>query len=259
MELEGGVFIVTGSATGLGAAVAQRLAAKGARVVINYTRSLSEAEATAAACRELGAEAILCRADVSVDDDCRRMAAEAVAQWGRIDGLVNNAAQSKIVPHADMEGLSADDFSRIFSVNVVGAFQMVRAVVPAMKEQGKGAIVNISSGSAFTGTGSSIAYAASKAALNAMTLSFARALAPEIRVNAVCPGVMQTRWWREGLGEDNYHAFITRYAQSAPLKTAGTTEAVADPVVWLLEGAEHVTGETILVDAGSHLGPAPSR
>ena len=259
MELEGGVFIVTGSATGLGAAVAQRLAAKGARVVINYTRSLSEAEATAAACRELGAEAILCRADVSVDDDCRRMAAEAVAQWGRIDGLVNNAAQSKIVPHADMEGLSADDFSRIFSVNVVGAFQMVRAVVPAMKEQGKGAIVNISSGSAFTGTGSSIAYAASKAALNAMTLSFARALAPEIRVNAVCPGVMQTRWWREGLGEDNYDAFITRYAQSAPLKTAGTTEAVADPVVWLLEGAEHVTGETILVDAGSHLGPAPSR
>ncbi len=259
MELEGGVFIVTGSATGLGAAVAQRLAAKGARVVINYTRSLSEAEATAAACRELGAEAILCQADVSVDDDCRRMAAEAVAQWGRIDGLVNNAAQSKIVPHADMEGLSADDFSRIFSVNVVGAFQMVRAVVPAMKEQGKGAIVNISSGSAFTGTGSSIAYAASKAALNAMTLSFARALAPEIRVNAVCPGVMQTRWWREGLGEDNYDAFITRYAQSAPLKTAGTTEAVADPVVWLLEGAEHVTGETILVDAGSHLGPAPSR
>jgi NAD(P)-dependent dehydrogenase (short-subunit alcohol dehydrogenase family) len=228
-------------------------------VVINYTRSLSEAEATAAACRELGSEAILCQADVSVDDDCRRMAAEAVDRWGRIDGLVNNAAQSKIVPHADMEGLSADDFSRIFSVNVVGAFQMVRAVVPAMKEQGKGAIVNVSSGSAFTGTGSSIAYAASKAALNAMTLSFARALAPEIRVNAVCPGVMQTRWWREGLGEENYDAFITRYAQSAPLKTAGTTEAVADPVVWLLEGAEHVTGETILVDAGSHLGPAPSR
>ena len=259
MELEGGVFIVTGSATGLGAAVAQRLAGKGARVVINYTRSLAEAEATAAACRELGSEAILCQADVSVDDDCRRMAAEAVDRWGRIDGLVNNAAQSKIVPHADMEGLSADDFSRIFSVNVVGAFQMVRAVVPAMKEQGKGAIVNVSSGSAFTGTGSSIAYAASKAALNAMTLSFARALAPEIRVNAVCPGVMQTRWWREGLGEENYDAFITRYAQSAPLKTAGTTEAVADPVVWLLEGAEHVTGETILVDAGSHLGPAPSR
>ncbi len=259
MDLQDGVFIVTGSATGLGATVAQRLAGKGARVVINYTKSRAEAEETADACRSLGADALLCQADVSVDEDCRRMASLAVEQWGRIDGLVNNAAQSKIVPHTDLEGLSAEDFNRIFGVNVIGAFQMARAVVPAMKEGGKGAIVNVSSGSAFTGTGSSIAYAASKAALNVMTLSLARALAPEIRVNAVCPGVMQTRWWREGLGEENYHAFIDHYAQSAPLKAAGTTDAVADPVVWLLEGAEHVTGETILVDAGSHLGPAPSR
>ena len=119
---------------------------------------------------------------------------------------------------------------------------MARAVTPAMQELGKGAIVNISSGSGFSGTGSSIAYAASKAALNVMTYSLARALAPEIRVNAVCPGVMQTRWWRDGLG-DGYEAFIERYAESAPLKSAGTTQTVADPVVWLLEGAEHVTGE----------------
>ena len=259
MDLRDGVFIVTGSATGLGAAVAQRLAGKGARVVINYTRSLNEAEETAEACRQLGAEAILCQADVSVDDDCRRMAADALGQWGRIDGLVNNAAQSKIVPHADLEGLSGEDFNRIFSVNVIGAYQMVRAVVPAMKSQGRGAVVNISSVSGMSGSGSSIAYAASKAALNVMTFSLARALAPEIRVNAVCPGVMQTRWWREGLGEEGYQAFIDRYAQSAPLKTAGTPEAVSDPVVWLLEGAEHVTGETIMVDAGSHLGPTPPR
>ena len=222
-------------------------------------KSESEALATAQACRDLGAETIVCRADVSVDDDCRRMVAEALAEWGRVDGLVNNAAQSKIVPHADLEGLSSEDFLNIFAVNVVGAYQMVRAVTPPMQQQGKGAIVNISSVSAITGSGSSIAYAASKAALNVMTLSLARALAPEIRVNAVCPGVMQTRWWREGLGEANYDAFISRYAASAPLKTAGTTEAVADPVVWLLEGAEHVTGETIMVDAGSHLGPSPAR
>ena len=204
MDLAGGVFIVTGSATGLGAAVARRLAGKGGRVVINYTRSLAEAEETAAACRELGGEAVLCRADVSVDEDCRRMAAEALARWGRIDGLVNNAARSKIVPHDDLEGLTGEDFNQIFAVNVVGAYQMVRAVTPAMKKEGKGAIVNISSGSGFSGSGSSIAYAASKAALNVMTLSLARALAPEIRVNAVCPGVMQTRWWRDGLGEENY-------------------------------------------------------
>ena len=259
MQLEDGVFIVTGSATGLGSTVVQRLAAKGGRVVINYTKSEAEAQATAEECRKLGAEAILCQADVSVDEDCRRMVADAVERWGRIDGLVNNAAQSKIVPHADLDGLSSDDFMRIFAVNVVGPYQMVRAVTPHMKTQGKGAIVNVSSVSGFSGSGSSIAYAVSKGALNIMTLSLARALAPEIRVNAVCPGVMQTRWWREGLGEENYNGFIERYANSTPLKMAGTTEAVADPIIWLLEGAEQVTGETIMVDSGTHLGPAPSR
>ncbi len=259
MEIKDGVFIVTGSATGLGAAVAQRLAAKGGRLVINYTKSEAEAQATAEECRSLGGEAILCQADVSVDEDCRRMAASALEQWGRIDGLVNNAATSVIVPHYDLEGLSSEDFRRVLDVNVVGAFQMVRAVTPAMQEQGRGAIVNVSSGSGFSGSGSSIAYAASKAALNVMTYSLARALAPEIRVNAVCPGVMQTRWWREGLGEENYQGFIDRYAASAPLGAAGTPETVSEPVVWLLEGADHVTGETILVDAGSHLGPSPAR
>ena len=258
MAVSGEVFIITGSATGLGATVARRLADKGGRVVVNYTRSLTEAEATAAACRESGGEAILCQADVSVDADCRRLAQAALDQWGRIDGLVNNAATSVIVPHHDLEGLSSDDFRRVLDVNVVGPFQMARAVAPAMQQQGRGAIVNVSSGSGFSGSGSSIAYAASKAALNVMTFSLARALAPEIRVNAVCPGVMQTRWWRDGLG-DGYDAFIQRYAESAPLKTAGTTDAVADPIIWLLESAAHVTGETILVDAGSHLGPSPRR
>ena len=259
MDMEGAVIIVTGSATGLGAAVAQRLAGKGARVVINYTKSEAEANATAQACQELGADALLCRADVSDDGDCRRMVSAAVERFGRVDGLVNNAAQSKIVPHADLEGLSGEDFLNIFSVNVVGPYQMIRAAAPHMKRQGKGAIVNISSVSAMTGSGSSIAYAVSKGALNTLTLSLARALAPEIRVNAVCPGVMQTRWWREGLGEEGYQAFIQRYAESAPLKTSGTPEAVAEPVVWLLEAAEHVTGETIMVDAGSHLGSAARR
>ncbi len=253
MNIDGAVVIVTGSATGLGAAVAQRLASKGAKVVINYTKSESEARATVAACEKLGAETLLCRADVSDDDDCRRMVSEAAEKWGRVDGLVNNAAQSKIATHADLDALSADDFLSIFAVNVVGPFQMVRAVTPHMKRQGKGAIVNISSLSAMTGSGSSIAYAVSKGALNTMTLSLARALAPEIRVNAVCPGVMQTRWWREGLGEERYTAFIEQYASRTPLKSAGTPEAVADPVVWLLEGADHVTGETLLVDSGIHL------
>jgi 3-oxoacyl-[acyl-carrier protein] reductase len=253
MNIEGAVIIVTGSATGLGAAAAQRLASKKARVVINYTRSEVEAQATAKECQRLGGETLLCRADVSNDSDCRRMAAEAVAKWGRLDGLVNNAAASKIAPHADLEALSGEDFLRIFAVNVVGPYQMVRAVATHLKKQGKGAILNVSSVSGMSGSGSSIAYAASKGALNTMTRSLARALAPEIRVNAVCPGVMQTRWWREGLGEERYHSFIEQYANATPLKSAGTPEAVADPVVWLLEGAEHITGETLIVDSGMHL------
>ena len=259
MNINGGAFIVTGSATGLGAAVARRLASRGGRVVINYTKSEAEANATADECRSLGGDALLCQADVSDDSDCRRMAAQAMERFGRIDGLVNNAAQSKIAPHTDLEALTAEDFERIFGVNVIGPYQMVRAVSPHMKQQGKGAIVNISSVSGFSGSGSSIAYAASKGALNTMTLSLARALAPEIRVNAVCPGVMQTRWWREGLGEERYQSFIDNYAGTAPLKAAGDPEIVADPVVWLLEGAEHVTGETIMVDSGSHLGGTPRR
>ena len=259
MKIDGGVFIVTGSATGLGAAVARRLSSKGGKLVINYTKSEAEARATVEDCEGLGGEALLCRADVSDDHDCRRMASTAMERFGRIDGLVNNAAQSKIAPHADLEALTSDDFLRIFAVNVVGPYQMVRAVTPHMKAQGKGSIVNISSVSGMTGSGSSIAYAVSKGALNTMTLSLARALAPEIRVNAVCPGVMQTRWWRDGLGEDRYQSFIENYAQTAPLKAAGDPEIVADPVVWLLEGAEHVTGETIMVDSGTHLGSSPRR
>ncbi len=253
MELGGAVVIVTGSATGLGAAIATRLCSKGARAVINYTKSQAEAEATVAACEELGGEALLCRADVSIDDDCRRMASEAVAKWGRIDGLVNNAGISKFASHGDLDSLSADDFTRIFTVNVVGAYQMTRAVVPHMKAQGKGAVVNVSSVSALTGMGSSIAYAVSKGALNTMTLSLARALAPEIRVNAVCPGLMQGRWWREGLGDEGYARLIETYTEATPLKATGTPELVAEPVVWLLEGADLITGETVVVDSGMRL------
>jgi len=253
MNFEGAVIIVTGSATGLGAAVAKRAAAKGANVLINYTKSEAEARETTAACHGLGADALLCRADVSVDEDCRRMASEAIAKWGRIDGLVNNAGQSVFASAADLDALSADDFLRIYSVNVVGAYQMSRAVAPHMKAQGRGAIVNVSSISAITGAGSSIAYAASKGALNTMTISLARALAPEIRVNAVCPGLFSSRWWSDGLGEEGYRRLFDQFVEAVPLRAVATPESVAETVVWLLEGAEYITGETMMIDAGMHL------
>ena len=137
VELDGSVIVVTGSATGLGAAVARRASAKGARVVVNYTKSETEARETVRACEDLGGEALLCQGDVAVDEDCRRIAAMAMDRWGRVDGLVNNAGQSVFASAADLESLSGDDFLRIYSVNVVGAYQMVRAVAPHLKAGGR--------------------------------------------------------------------------------------------------------------------------
>ena len=253
MTLKDSVCIVTGSATGIGAACAQLLAAKGARVAINYTHSEKEAQATAAACAATGAATIVVRADVSSDQDCRKLAQAALDKWGRIDGLINNAGVTKFAKHGDLDALDAADFHRIFGVNVIGSFQMVRAVVPAMQKRGAGAIVNISSIAGLTGMGSSVAYAASKGALNTMTLSLARAIGPAIRVNAVCPGFVETRWLTGGLG-GSYESQKQNYEAIAPLQSVVYPEDVADAAVWLLEGAGKVTGETILVDSGVHLG-----
>ena len=255
MNLTDAVCIVTGSAAGIGAACAARLASKGARVAINYTKSAREAQEVAATCQDRGGQAMVVQADVSSDDDCRRLAQAVLDKWGRIDGLVNNAGTTKFVPHGDLAALDAADFQRIFGVNVIGPFQMVRAVAPAMQRQGGGAIVNVSSIAGLTGMGSSVAYAASKGALNTMTLSLARALGPAIRVNGVCPGFVETRWLTSGLGAE-YEARKKNYEAITPLKATVLPEDVADAVVWLLEGAGKVTGELITVDSGVHLGVA---
>lgn len=257
MDIKGGVTIVTGSATGVGAACARLLASKGCNVVINYTRSEAEAKRTQAECEALGVETLLCQADVSVDADCRRMAAAAIDRWGRIDGLINNAGTTQFVNHANLEGLTADDFHRIYAVNVIGPYQMVRAVASQMKAQGRGAVVNVSSIAGVMGVGSSIAYTASKGALNTMTLSLARALGPEIRVNTICPGFIQGRWLRGGMGDEVYEAAKAAQERNTPLRKAGTPEDMAQAAVWFIEGADLVTGEILIVDAGSHLGGAP--
>ena len=255
MILKDAVCIVTGSAAGIGAACAERLASKGARVAINYTRSEKEAYQVAAVCEAMGGQTLIVRADVSADQDCRRLAEAVLDKWGRIDTLVNNAGTTKFAPHQDLDALDAADFQRIFSVNVIAPFQMTRAVAPAMQRQGQGAIVNVSSIAGLLGMGSSVAYAASKGALNTMTLSLARALGPAIRVNAVCPGFVETRWLTGGLGPE-YEAKKRNYEAITPLKSVVMPEDVADAVVWLLEGASKVTGELITIDSGVHLGSA---
>jgi len=262
MNLAGSVYIVTGAATGVGAACARRLAGKGAFVVVNWLGSETEARETLAICEAAAGDALLVRGDVSIDGDCRRLAEAAFERWGRIDGLVNNAGTTRFVDPSDLEALRAEDFHRLLDVNVIGAFQMTRAVVPAMRAQGRGAIVNITSNATITGGGSSLAYTASKGALGAMTLTLARVLAPEIRVNAVSPGVVHSRWLLNGLGEDGYARVRDRYAATAALERVAEPEDIADPIVWLLEGADFITGEILTVDGGIRLGPGlakPSR
>jgi 3-oxoacyl-[acyl-carrier protein] reductase len=257
MTLKGKVAIVTGGAKGLGAAVARGLAGRGANVVVNYARSHDEAEATVLELRSLGVDAIAWRGDVSVDADCRSIADAAIARWGRIDVLINNAATTtRMAAHDDLDALQAEDFLASYRTNVIGAFQMIRACHRPMRAQGYGAVVNISSVGTVRGTGTSVSYVASKGALNTMTLSLARALGPEIRVNAVCPGFMATQWFSDVLGQEGLDELVARQKAATPLQRAGTADDIAATVLFLAdEGALHNTGAILISDAGFQLGP----
>jgi 3-oxoacyl-[acyl-carrier protein] reductase len=246
------VCVVTGSSSGIGAATARLYAQRGWDVVVNYSRDVAPAEAVAAECRALGAEALVVRADVAADADCRRLAGEVEQRFGRADVLVNNAGTTKFVAAKDLDGLAADDFQRIYAVNVVGAYQMVRALVPMLERSG-GAIVNVSSIASMMGTGSSLAYMASKGALNALSAGLARSLAPRIRVNAIAPGLVETPWMEKGLGADRYAATVAGYRARAALDAVIAPEDVAEAAWFLGVGATKTTGEVLLLDAGLRL------
>ena len=246
--------MLTGAATGVGAACATLLAARGWNVAINYRASAEAAEAVAGAARTHGVDAMTLRGDVAEDADCRRMMADVMGAWNRIDALVNAAGTTRFVPHGDMEALDAADFARIFAVNVTGPFQMVRAAAVHLRASGRGAVVNISSVSGAVGDGSCIPYAASKGALNTLTKSLARALAPAVRVNAVCPDYLTGRWLRNGVGEERYGQILDDARAKAPMADVPTPEDVADAVLWLIEGGRMVTGTQLVIDGGIGLG-----
>ncbi|HVX76158.1 MAG TPA: SDR family oxidoreductase [Bradyrhizobium sp.] len=258
MSKDGLCAIITGSASGLGAATAAMLARDGARIVINYSSSQKEAEETADLCRSAGGDVVVVQGDVSRDADCRKIAA-AAESWGRLDILINNAGVTKHVPHGDLDGLSAEDFQRLFGVNTIGPFQMVRATRPlleaAARESGRSAsVVNVSSVAGISGIGSSVAYAASKGALNTITCSLARALAPLIRVNAVCPGYIDTPWFTKGRGVEGAAKVRDAVIAKVPLKRASTAQDVANLVYFLASPQSgNMTGEVVRVDAGAHL------
>ena len=242
------VALITGGSSGIGAATARQLARRGWRVAINYAHNAAAAEKMAKEC----GDAIAVQGDVSIDQDCRRIARTVAEKLGGIDALVNNAGTTKVVPHDQLDGLSAEDFQRIFALNVIAPFQMVRACREPLKER-RGAIVNVSSVASVLGTGSSVAYAASKAALETMSFSLARSLAPEIRVNVVAPGHTNTPWHPTVRGPERAAEVEKRYSAIAPLKQISQAEDVADAIVWLIEGGRNVTGEVIYVDGGMHI------
>jgi 3-oxoacyl-[acyl-carrier protein] reductase len=258
MSKDGLYAIVTGSASGLGAATAQILAKGGGRLVVNYSNSKKEAEETADLCRSAGAEVVVVQGDVSRDEDCRKIAA-AAASWGRLDALINNAGTTKHVAHDNLDGLSAEDFQRIYAVNTIGPFQMVRAARPLLEAAANAsgrasAVVNVSSVAGISGVGSSIAYAASKGALNTMTLSLSRALAPLIRVNTVCPGYIDTPWFTKGRGEAGAKQVRDAVVARVPLKVASTADDIAQLVCFLATPvSSNMTGECVRMDAGMHL------
>jgi 3-oxoacyl-[acyl-carrier protein] reductase len=233
------VALVTGGSSGMGEASAFELKRRGWQVAVMSRNASKE-------------EFFWVKGDVANDADCRGVAQAVLDRWGRIDALVNSAGTTKFVAHADLEGLSAEDFLGILRVNLVGPFQMIRACAPALKAA-RGCVVNLSSVASILGTGSSIAYAASKAALDTMSFSLARALGPEVRVNLVAPGYVRTPWQVAAHGEQGAADLERRFADKAPLKAAPEAQDVADAVAWLVEGARRVTGEIIYVDGGMHI------
>ena len=253
MDLEGGVAIVTGSSSGVGAACARQLAEKGCHVVINYAHNEAGALTTQKICEALGVETVIVKADVAEDEGCRALADAAEQKWGRIDALVNNAGTTKFCAHDDLDGLSKQDFLDIYAVNAIGAYQMVRAVAPAMRRGGRGSIVNVASVAGILGVGSSLAYACSKAAMLAINKSMARELGPEIQVNAVCPGMVEGDWLMEGLGNDVYAMVEQHFQSQAPTGQIMTAETVADNIWYFAAGASNVTGEQLLLDGGASL------
>ena len=254
MPSEKPVAVVSGASSGIGAASAKHLAAMGCDVAINYASNRAGAQRTADVCRELGVETILIQGDVGEDNDCRLIASKTLGKWHRLDVLVNNAGVTRFADASDLAGLDKADFEAIFATNVIGTYQLSRACAEALGASPNGSIVNVSSHSGMSGLGSSNAYSASKGALNTLTLSLARAMAPDVRVNAVCPGFVDTDWMAAKISDPQaLNEFKQRTGQIAPLKRLVSAAEVAEAIGWFALGGFSVTGQLLVIDAGTHL------
>ena len=237
------VALVTGSATGIGRATAWRLAEQGFSITVNYSKSKVEAEETADGVRARGADVLLHQANIGDDVAVRALVAATIETLGGLDILVNNAATTYFVPHTDLDGLTESVWDDILQVNVKGTFYGCRAAMPHLKAR-RGNIVNIASTAGVGGSGSSIAYAASKGAVITLTKSLAKAFAPEVRVNAVAPGPVQTRWLAD------HQDMIALAMTQTPLQRPATADDVADAAVFLATGNTLMTGQILVMDGG---------
>lgn len=238
------VALVTGGGTGVGKATSLQLAARGYDVVVNYSRSKEDAEVTAAAASSRGAQAIAMHCDVADDAAVRHMVAACGERFGRLDLVVNNAGMTYFVDFADLEGMSEEKWDRLLDVNLKGAFFVSRAAAELLGQSDNGAIVNVASVAGVAGAGSSIAYAATKGGMITLTKSLARTMAPAVRVNAVCPGVIISRWLAD------HPDMVDAAIAVTPLARACTTQDVADVVTFLACDARMMTGQALIVDGG---------
>ncbi|WP_224100089.1 MULTISPECIES: SDR family NAD(P)-dependent oxidoreductase [Paraburkholderia] len=249
------VCMITGAASGIGAATALRFARAGYVVAIgNFDASTREsAETVAAACRDAGSDTLIFDADVGSDADCRAAVASVTRRFGRLDALVNCAGTTKVITHDAFDQLDANEFERVYRVNTIGLYQMTRAAAPLLRESAtqsrSTSVINISSLAALNGTGSSLAYAASKGAVNTMTLSLARSLSPHVRVNAIAPGMVDDGLLLRALDASRYAAVIDRMTTNAPLKRVSLPGEIAD-IAWFLCTALSITGQVIAAENG---------
>ncbi|WP_294177904.1 SDR family NAD(P)-dependent oxidoreductase [uncultured Schumannella sp.] len=247
----GSSAVVTGGGTGVGAEVCRGLVARGAtRIAIVYSRSAADADALAAELSSDAVDAFAIQADVGDDPAVRALFAEITERWGELDYLVNNAGATRLVPFAELDAVTEEDWNTVFDVNIKGAFFCARAAAPLLRAR-SGAIVNVSSVAAYAAMGSSIPYGVSKAGLLQLTRSLARVLAPEVRVNAVSPGAIQSRWLEDLMGAEKAQAFKDSEAADTPLGRVAEAAEVADAVLSML-AVRFVTGEDVIVDGGKH-------
>lgn len=238
----GHVVLVTGSSSGIGAATARQFAAAGATVIVNSTTSIDAGRALA---EELP-DATYIQADVSDTTDCSRMIDEIIAAHGRLDVLVNNAGTTAVIPHGDLEAATPEVWRRIFDVNVIGTWQLTVAAVPHLRSSGRGQVVNVSSLAGTRPVGSSIPYACSKAAVSHMTHLLANTLGPDVRVNAVAPGLVDTPWTEDW-------TVVREFVRAqAPMQRSATPDDVAEVILGLARST-YVTGEVVLIDGGLNL------